>query len=62
MLLPIQIMFEKIVDDIKRGEAGQAMVEYALILSLVSILGVLFLTYLGNKVTSVISHVASSFK
>jgi pilus assembly protein Flp/PilA len=42
---------------LRNGEEGQAMVEYALILALVSVAAVLVLTQLGNSVSSIFSEI-----
>ena len=44
-----------------RREEGQGMVEYALILVLVSIVVILILTLLGGTIQNVFSDVVSSF-
>jgi Flp pilus assembly pilin Flp len=43
-----------------QDEQGQAMVEYALILGLVSIVG-LILSGIGNQVVAIFARVAASF-
>jgi Flp pilus assembly pilin Flp len=45
--------------DVRRGEAGQAMVEYALILFLVSIVSIAVLTTLGGNVSSIFAEINS---
>lgn len=47
--------------DRARREKGQGMVEYALILVLVSIVVILILTLLGGTIANVFSDVVSSF-
>lgn len=47
--------------DRARREEGQGMVEYALILVLVSIVVILILTLLGGTIANVFSDVVSSF-
>jgi pilus assembly protein Flp/PilA len=42
---------------LRNGEEGQAMVEYALILALVSVAAVLVLTQLGHSVSSIFSEI-----
>jgi pilus assembly protein Flp/PilA len=44
-----------------RREEGQGLVEYGLILGLVSIVAVAALTFLGGDITSLLSKVATSF-
>jgi Flp pilus assembly pilin Flp len=43
-----------------RDEAGQAVVEYALILSIVSIAGVVALNLIGGDLSTMISNVAAT--
>ena len=42
---------------LRNGEEGQAMVEYALILALVSVAAVAILSVLGNSVSSIFSEI-----
>ena len=59
-------MFESIMASIynafaaTRREEGQALVEYALILALVSVVSVAALTLLGGNITTVLNQVAGS--
>lgn len=43
--------------DLRNGESGQAMVEYALILALVSVAAVGILSVLGTSVSSIFSEI-----
>jgi pilus assembly protein Flp/PilA len=43
----------------RKGEEGQAMVEYALIIFLVSIVSIAVLTVLGTSVSSVFSEIVA---
>jgi Flp pilus assembly pilin Flp len=43
--------------DLRNGESGQAMVEYALILALVSVAAVGILSTLGTSVSSIFSEI-----
>jgi Flp pilus assembly pilin Flp len=43
--------------DLRNGESGQAMVEYALILALVSVAAVGILSLLGTSVSSIFSEI-----
>ena len=43
--------------DLRNGESGQAMVEYALILALVSVAAVGILSILGTSVSSIFSEI-----
>jgi len=45
---------------LSRGEGGQGMVEYALILVLIAVVVVLILTTLGKKVNNIFSNLSSS--
>jgi pilus assembly protein Flp/PilA len=56
-------MFEMLMTYMRAAfqrEEGQALVEYALILSLVSIVAVGALTLIGTNVTTVLNNVAGS--
>jgi pilus assembly protein Flp/PilA len=44
---------------LRDGEEGQAMVEYALILALVSVAAVAILSTLGNSVSSIFNEINS---
>jgi pilus assembly protein Flp/PilA len=43
--------------DLRDGESGQAMVEYALILALVSVAAVAILSILGTSVSSIFNEI-----
>jgi Flp pilus assembly pilin Flp len=45
------------LSDLRNGESGQAMVEYALILALVSVAAVGILSALGTSVSSIFSEI-----
>jgi pilus assembly protein Flp/PilA len=45
-----------------REERGQGMVEYALILALVSIVAIVILVLLGPQISSMLSQVTSALK
>ena len=60
-LLEIFVRAQIQMSDGLRREEGQGLTEYALILVFVSVVAIVFLTSLGNKITSVISRVANSF-
>ena len=49
------------VTELRDREDGQAMVEYALILALVSIAAIVALTTLGNKVKAAFNTINSNF-
>jgi pilus assembly protein Flp/PilA len=46
---------------VRDREEGQAMVEYALLLSLIAIVSIAVLTTLGGKVSSVFNEINSDF-
>lgn len=54
-LIPIRMYLA--LKDLRDGEAGQAMVEYALILALVSVAAVGILAALGTSVSSIFSSI-----
>jgi Flp pilus assembly pilin Flp len=41
----------------RRGEAGQGLAEYALILALIAIVAVLALVFLGTTISSILSSI-----
>ena len=47
--------------ELRERQDGQAMVEYALILALVSIVAIGFLTLLGGKVKTAFSNIQNAF-
>lgn len=48
------------LDELKRREEGQALVEYALILALVSVIAITVLTDLGSGVTTKLQEVVDA--
>ena len=54
-LIPIRMYLA--LNDLRNGESGQAMVEYALILALVSVAAVGILKTLGGSVSSIFSSI-----
>ena len=54
-LIPMRVYLA--LTALRNGEEGQAMVEYALILALVSVAAVAILSVLGNSVSSLFSEV-----
>jgi Flp pilus assembly pilin Flp len=54
-LIPMRIYLA--FRDLRDGEAGQAMVEYALILALVSVAAVGILATLGTSVSNIFSEI-----
>jgi Flp pilus assembly pilin Flp len=54
-LIPTRVYLA--LQDLRNGESGQAMVEYALILALVSVAAVGVLTALGTSVSSIFSEI-----
>ena len=59
-MLKLQIKLEELFRSFQEDEEGQTMVEYALILALVSIAAIAVLTPLGGAITSVFTTVTSS--
>lgn len=45
---------------LRRGEDGQALVEYALILSLISVVCIVVLTAIGTNVNSILQEIADA--
>jgi len=43
-----------------RGERGQGLAEYALILALIAIVAIIALIFLGNQVSQILSRVGKS--
>lgn len=54
-LIPMRLYLA--FQDLRNGESGQAMVEYALILALVSVAAVGILSLLGTSVSSIFSEI-----
>ena len=54
-LIPTRVYLA--LQDLRNGESGQAMVEYALILALVSVAAVGVLSILGTSVSSIFSEI-----
>jgi pilus assembly protein Flp/PilA len=52
----LQLILARALDD----EDGQGLTEYALILALIAVIAIAALTFLGGKVTSVLSTIANS--
>jgi Flp pilus assembly pilin Flp len=61
MLLVIQFL-EAVRDRLPtpRGERGQGLAEYALILALIAIVAIIALIFLGNQVSQILSRVGKS--
>ena len=49
-----------IVRFLRRAETGQGLAEYALILSLIAIIAIAALVFLGNQVSTILSKVGAS--
>ena len=49
-----------VLDRHRRGESGQGLTEYALILTLVVIVAIIALVFLGGHVSQVLSNVGNS--
>jgi pilus assembly protein Flp/PilA len=54
-LIPMRLYLA--IQELRDGESGQAMVEYALILALVSVAAVGILSTLGTSVSSIFSEI-----
>ena len=52
----LQLVLARVFDD----EDGQGLTEYALILALIAVIAIAALSFLGGKVTSVLSSIGSS--
>lgn len=60
MLLPLLVRIQGAFADARDREEGQALVEYALILALVSVVAILALTNIGTEVVSKLTSVAGA--
>ena len=60
MLNKLQTKLEELLRSLQQGEEGQTMVEYALILALVSIAAIAVLTPLGQAIVGVLQTVTGS--
>ena len=56
LFMNMKLALTRLVDD----EEGQGLTEYALILALIAIIAIVALTFLGGKVSNVLSTVANS--
>ena len=59
-MLKLFINMKLALADVLDNEEGQGITEYALILALIAIVAIAALSFLGGKVTSVLSTVGSS--
>jgi pilus assembly protein Flp/PilA len=59
-MLKLQMKLEELFRSLQEGEEGQTMVEYALILALVSIAAIAVLTPLGTAISTVFTTVTGS--
>ena len=48
------------LDELRDREEGQALVEYALILSLISVVAITALTLVGTNVTAILNSIAAA--
>jgi pilus assembly protein Flp/PilA len=48
------------VNELKKREEGQALVEYALLLALIAIVSIAVLTVLGTKVSHIFSKISTA--
>jgi pilus assembly protein Flp/PilA len=46
--------------DLRRGDAGQGLAEYALILALIAVLAIAAVTCLGGQINSILSTVGNA--
>lgn len=60
MLTNLKLYFQNLLRGLGSGEEGQALVEYALILALVSIVAIGILTTLGVNVVAQLTTVANA--
>jgi Flp pilus assembly pilin Flp len=51
-----------LIDFFRRGERGQGLAEYALILALIAIIAIVALLFLGSQVSSQLSTVGSQLE
>jgi pilus assembly protein Flp/PilA len=49
-----------VLDRHRRGESGQGLTEYALILTLIAIIAIVALIFLGGRVSQILSNVGNS--
>lgn len=56
LFIDMKLALARLMDD----EEGQGLTEYALILALIAIIAIVALTFLGGKVSNVLSTVANS--
>ena len=50
----------ELISTLRNREEGQALVEYALILSLISVVAITALTLVGTNVTAILNSVAAA--
>lgn len=50
----------ELISTLRNREEGQALVEYALILSLISVVAIAALTLVGTNVTAILNSVAAA--
>ncbi len=50
----------ELISNMRNREEGQALVEYALILSLISVVAITALTLVGTNVTAILNSVAAA--
>jgi pilus assembly protein Flp/PilA len=59
-MLKLQTKLQELFRSLQEGEEGQTMVEYALILALVSIAAIAVLTPLGTAISGVLQNVTNA--
>ena len=60
MLIKLHVTIVQMLDDLKRREEGQTLVEYGLILALIAVVVAVALGPLGNKVSQLITSVTNA--
>ena len=53
-------LITSLLDTFRRGERGQGLAEYALILALIAIVAILALLFLGGAISTILSTVGAS--
>jgi pilus assembly protein Flp/PilA len=53
-------MLQRLIASLRRGEAGQGLAEYALILALIAIVAIVALLFLGGQISTILSTVGAS--
>jgi pilus assembly protein Flp/PilA len=56
----ILVTVRNFLTDIRNGEDGQGLAEYALILALIAIIAIAALVFLGTQISTILSSVGAS--